>query len=128
MTDKVSLDPQAIEKLSKEELLEKFLQTRQGVEDLQAQQSVLADVLLSKVEGSGEVVGHYTISVAQRVTFFPDITKPKEKLEKARELSAIKEAIDNAKLKKLWEQGAEIPHKVTKYPIVKEIVMAEEKV
>ena len=120
MTDYTSIDPQKIEKLSKENLLDAFLQTRQAVEDATAQQSAIKEILLDKIEGSGEVVGHYTVSIAQRMSYFPGL-KTKEKLEKARGLGAIKEAVDNSALKKLWTKGVEVPHTATRYVIVKEI-------
>ena len=124
MSDFKSIDPAEIGKLTKAELVEAYLQTRQQAEDVYAQQSAIKDLLLEKIEGGGEVVGGYTVSIAERTSFFPGV-KPKEKLEKARELGAVKDAVDTAKLKRMWNKGAEIPHSVTKYPVVKEIIQED---
>ena len=124
MTDYTQLDPSRVEELSKEELTEAYLQVRETISDLNAQQTVITGILIDKIEGAGEVIGNNTVSKAKRISWFPDF-KTKEKLEKARELGAIKEAVDSSALKKLFEKGVDVPHNVTEYLLIKPIQTEE---
>lgn len=123
MTDqinKILIDPAKVDSLSKEELVKLYDQTRYFSGELYAQQKALSELLVEKINKDGEIVGKFAVTKAKRVSFFPDL-KAKEKLAKAKELGAVKEAVDSTVLKRLFEQGVEIPHEVTKYVIVKEI-------
>lgn len=120
----ISIDPAQIDTYSKEQLVEAYAITCEQINELTAQKDSLRDILLDKIEGNGEVVGTRTVSVQSRNNFFPGL-KTKEKLEKARELGAITEAVDTAKLKTLWQKGAEIPNSPTRYILVKEIEQSD---
>lgn len=120
MTDYTQLDPQKIEELSKVQLVEAYLQIKEVITNFNAQQQVVAELLTEKIEGNGEVVGDNTVTKAQRMSWFPDL-KTKEKLEKARELGAVKETVDSSKLKKIWQKGVDIPHRVSEYLLIKPI-------
>lgn len=107
-------DPAEILKLSKEELVELYSITCQVSDDLESQKKAVKDLLADQIEGNGEVIGTFTVSKAKRLNF-------KVKLDQAKELGAIKLAVDTAVLKQLHKQGISIPHSVTEYVIIKEI-------
>lgn len=110
--NKVITDPAKILKFSKEELVNYFAMTCQMEEDILAQKKAIKDVLFEKIEGNGEIVGDYSIVKAKRVNFKVD-------LEKAKELGAVKPAVDTKILKELYNKGIKIPHSVTEYLLIK---------
>jgi 2-oxoglutarate dehydrogenase complex dehydrogenase (E1) component-like enzyme len=116
----ILVDPQKVEDYSKQELVEVYDKTRTLIAELQAQQKAISELLVDKIAINGEVIGNYAVTQAKRPNWFPGM-KPKEKLEKAKELGAVKTAIDSDVLKRLFSQGIEIPHDFTRYVIVKEI-------
>jgi hypothetical protein len=124
MSDNILLDPSQVSEMSKEELLEAFEQTKENVELLSAQRQALQELLIPQIEGNGEVIGHRQITKSRRLSYFPSL-KPKDKLQKAKDLGAVKDAIDNDKLKSLLEKGIDIPFSVTEYLIVKEVSQKE---
>jgi regulator of replication initiation timing len=124
MSDNIFLDPSQVSEMSKEELLEAFEQTKENVELLSAQRQEMQTILLTMIEGNGEVIGNHQVTKSRRLSYFPEL-KAKEKLQKAKEFGAVKEAIDNDKLKKMLEKGVEIPFSVTEYLIVKDISQKE---
>jgi hypothetical protein len=100
-----------------EELLDYRENFNHELENIAAAIQVINGELLERLKSkklSGTVVGNRTITKASRINFKVD-------LETAKELGAIKEAIDNAKLKKLYIKGVDLPHTVTEYVLVKEI-------
>lgn len=120
MSDSILIDPQVIGEWSKEQLVEAYTQTSANIEVLTAQKSALKDVLLEKIQGDGEIVGEYTVSRAKMYNWYPEL-EAKDKLAKAKEIGAVVEQIDKAKLKKLWMKGVEIPFSTVEYIIVRAI-------
>ena len=111
---KILIDPKVIPNLTKEELVKTYALTCSEAEEFDAQKKAIRDLLLDKIKGSGEVIGNYAVTKAKRINFSVS-------LDQARELGAVKEAVDNPILKKLHGQGADIPHTVSEYVLVKEI-------
>ena len=116
MTDKVLIDPHKIGDLSKEQLVELYDKTcRMMTEEIDPQKKAIKDLLWEAIEGSGEVIGKHAVTKAKRINF-------QVKLEQAKELGAVKEAVDNSALKSLYNKGIDIPHSVTEYILIKEII------
>jgi len=114
MTKILLSDPADILKMTKEELVTLYVASLAPYEELENQMSTIKELLFDKIKGNGEVIGSHAITKAKRVNF--DVT-----IEKAKELGAIKEAIDTKVLKDLYDKGIEVPHNVTEYLIIKEI-------
>lgn len=119
LTEKIILgNPQELLEMNKEELIGLHLRSKYVLDELKNQELAIRERLLDLLEGSGEIILNHTITKAKRVSF-------KVKLEEAKELGATKTAIDTAALKRLYDQGVEVPHTVTEYIIVKEIIKKE---
>lgn len=96
---------------SMEELLDSYLKAMHEQEQLEAAISVIKDEMIQRLDSEkvkGKVVGEYTVTKVTRVNFKPTI-------EQARELAATKtvESIDTQALKRLHDQGIEIPNTTT---------------
>jgi len=113
-------DPARVLRLSKEQLVERFAETCRIEEEIQAQKMAIKDALVEKLEGDGEVIGDYSVVKAKRINFKVD-------LEKAKELGAVKEAVDSSALKKLYDKGIEIAHTITDYLLIKPVIKSKEK-
>lgn len=104
--------------MSLEELVELRENINHRLEDLKASLSVFSDEILLRLKQDklqGTVVGDRAISMVRRVSF--DVT-----LTQAKELGAVKEAIDQDVLKKLDKAGVSIPNKkVSEYIRVSEV-------
>lgn len=109
---------QQLSQLSWEELLTKREKLLAAIEELEAEKSVLSDEFLTRLKDeniSGKVIGNWSISKATRISFAVTI-------DQAREFGAVKEAIDQAILKKQYLQGANVPGiKRTEYAMVREV-------
>lgn len=113
--DLIAGDPIALQKATKEELVEAVTVTQQILEDMEAQVKTIKTELFGRIETSGEIIGDYSVVKAKLVTF-PDVT-----LEQAQEFGAVKQAVNVTILKNLYQSGIEVPHKVTEYLIIKEV-------
>ncbi len=92
-------------------LLNNYLQIGQQIEDLTASLSVIKDEMIARLDAEsvkGKIVGDYSVTKVTRFNFRPTI-------EQARELAATKtvEQIDSQALKRLHDQGVEIPNTTT---------------
>lgn len=114
------IDTTNIEKLTKEELVEAYTDASTQEEQIVAEKVMLREEILRRLEGDGEVIGNYSVTRAKRYSFTATV-------EEAKELGAVKEAVDQMVLKKLYLKGAKIPGevKITEYPLIKNI--AQEK-
>ena len=107
-------DPADILKLSKEQLVELYANTLNEQEEVEATIKVIKDELASRMDTNGEVIGDYSITKAKRINW-------KVTFEQAKELGAVKPAIDNTVLKQLYDKGIEIAHEVTEYLLIKAV-------
>ena len=112
------ITPENIAGATKEELVEALMNVKHIISDMIAHQVVLREKMFDGLEGDGEVISNHNVSKAKKTTYL--IT-----LDEARELGAIKDAIDKAKLKVLEVKGVKIEKKVTEYLLIKEIVVPE---
>ena len=99
------MNPEDLQKLSKEKLVEKLERLNIKSEDVMASLVMIREELLARLEEEkkdGEIVGEYSITKAKRVSF-------KTSLEKAQELGAIKKTVDSNALRKLYNKGIKIP-------------------
>ena len=110
-----AIQPEEISEYSKKDLVEYYAITIQAEEEIAAQKKVIKDALAEVIEGDGEVVGDYSVVKAKRINFKVD-------LESAKELGAVKEAVDTSALRKLYNKGIEIEHIVTEYLLIKPVV------
>lgn len=101
-----------------DQLLDSYLKALQQQEELEAAISVIKDEMITRLDAEkvkGKVVGGYSVTKVTRVNFRPTI-------EQARELAATKivESLDTAALKRLHDEGVEIPNtSVTTFVSVK---------
>ena len=111
-------DPAAILEMSKKDLVELYANVLHNQEDIEATIKAIKDELVERMDTNGEIVGNYSLVKAKRINFKID-------LEKAKELGAVKPAIDNSVLKKLFDKGVKIPHEVTSYLLIKAVSKKE---
>lgn len=114
MTD-ILIDPQKIGELNKEGLLNLWEATSIMADELSNQLAAIKAELEAKIEGNGEIIGKFAVTRAKRYSFDVD-------LEQAREFGATKEVVDQSGLRALHNKGIEIPHKITEYLMIKEVV------
>lgn len=113
------------QEISMEELLESYLKAIQEQENLDASIHVLRTEMQQRLDAEGikgKVVGDYSVTKVTRTNFKPT-------LQQAKELTATKivEQIDTAALKRLHEQGIEIPNTTTtSFVMVKRLEQAAE--
>ena len=107
-------DPGDFSEMTKEDLVELIANTNHDVEHLQAMVSEAKNYLTDQIKGSGEIIGEYSVVKAKRLNW-------KVKLEEARELGAVKDAVDSQALKKLHNEGVKLPHSVTEYLLIKRV-------
>lgn len=110
------LEPLEVQEAPKEKLLDELEIVNKIMEEMEAYSKVVKDELLGRMTNDGEVVGNYVLSKVKRPVFSG------VKMEIARSLGAIKEAIDTNVLTKLHKQGIVIDGlKVIEYLKVTEI-------
>ena len=107
-------DPADILKMTKEQLVVLHQLGADMLAEITAQQKAIRDLLAEKIEGNGEVIANHTVTKAKRLNWKVD-------LEQAKELGAIKQAVDSTALKQLYNKGVNIPHETVEYLIIKEI-------
>lgn len=107
-------NPADILKMSKEELVTLYANTLSEQEEVEATIKAVKDELTSRMDTNGEIIGNYSITKANRINF-------KVTFDEAKELGAVKPAIDNTVLKQLYDKGIEIKHEVTEYLLIKAV-------
>ena len=100
------------------ELVESYAKLQFQKEEMEAAEKVIKEALLEhldKMKLDSHLVNNWSISRARRVSFKTD-------LELARGLGAVKEAVDDVKLRQLDKAGVEIPGKqVTVYLLIRDM-------
>ncbi len=100
------MQPEDLQKMTKEELVEKLQELNIEEEQTVAGMVEIRNELLARLEEEhkdGELVGEYNITKAVRLNI-------KTSMDKARELGATKteETLDKTKLTKLYKSGAKV--------------------
>lgn len=117
------MNPEDLQKLSKEKLVEKLREFNLQEEQVMASMVMIREELLHRLEEQkidGELVGEFQIKKAERITF-------KTSLDEAKNFGAIKEAVDTSVLRKLHRKGIKIPGtNTTTYLSVRRISQEEE--
>lgn len=110
---------------STKELVESYAKLQFQKEEMEAAEKVIKEALLEhldKMKLDSQLVSNWSISRARRVSFKTDI-------EIARSLGAIKEAVDDTKLRQLDKSGVEIPGKqVTVYLLIRDMSQKDEQI
>ena len=116
------MQPEDLLTLSKEKLIEKLEEFNIKNEEVMANMVMIREELLHRLEEEkkdGERIGEYAVTKAKRVSF-------KTTLEEAKELGAIKEAVNTDTLKRLYNKGIEVPGvSVTTYLSVRRLKQEE---
>lgn len=72
------------------------------LDDLDATKKVIRDEIESRMTEDSEIHGDYSMSKVKRISW-------RAKPDEVRDLGAVKEAVDSAKLTKLYKTGAKLP-------------------
>lgn len=116
------MNPEDLLEMTKEQLIEKLQEINLENEQVMASLVMIREELLTRLKEEkkdGEIIGEYSVKKAIRVSFNTEI-------EKARELGAVKEAVDTSILRKLDKQGVEVPgKKETEYLSVRRLSQDE---
>ena len=106
--------PDTIQKATKEDLVVTWEQSTHLIDELTGALKAIKDELYARMKNDGEIIGDHSVVKAKRMNF-------KVKLDQAKELGAIKMAVDNKALKELHNKGIDIPHTVTEYLIIRPV-------
>jgi alpha-amylase/alpha-mannosidase (GH57 family) len=116
------MNPEDLLKLSKEDLIEKLTEFDIKEKESMENMVMIRQELLTRLEEAkkdGELIGEYAIKKQTRVSF-------KTTLDEAKELGAVKEAVNTDTLKRLYNQGIQVPGvSVTVYLAVRRISQEE---
>ena len=101
------MNPEDLQKLSKEKLVEKLQEINLENEQTMAGMVMIREELLARLDEEkkdGELVGEYSITKAIRITF-------KTTLEQAAELGAVVKTskVDTTMLRKMHDSGVKVP-------------------
>lgn len=113
------IDPSKIDELSKEELVEAMVKIKSIIEEIEAEKSAINQTLFAKMSDKQELIGEYIVKKISKVDFRC------VSLDEARPFGAVKEvtkeSVDTKLLKKLFEAGEKIPHKVIEFVQFEEV-------
>ena len=99
------MNPEDLLTLSKEKLIEKLDEFNVANEETMACLVMIREELLNRLEEEkkdGERIGEYSVTKAKRISF-------KTSFEEAKDLGAVKEAVDTGKLRVLHNKGVKVP-------------------
>lgn len=99
------MNPEDLQKLSKEKLIEKLDEFNIEEEQIMASMVMIRTEILARLDEEkkdGELIGEFSVTKAKRISF-------KTTLDQAKELGAIKEAVDTGALRKLHNEGIKVP-------------------
>ena len=99
------MQPEDLLTLSKEKLIEKLDEFNVANEETMACLVMIREELLNRLEEEkkdGERIGEYSVTKAKRISF-------KTSFEEAKDLGAVKEAVDTGKLRVLHNKGVKVP-------------------
>ena len=123
------IDPTKLGEMTDQQIIEAYDNILTEEEQILAEKKVLRDEIFARVPNNGGVLGHYTVTKAQKFT--PVIPTKKEEKETAmaalKLLGAVKvvtmEKVDNDIIESLYNKGIKLPIevKITSYPILNEI-------
>ena len=115
------MNPEELAIATKEQLIQAYLDVGRKEEEIAGEKQAIKEEILARMDTDSEIVGNYSVTRAKRVSFSVTI-------DQARDLGAIKEAVDNDALKKMAAGGMEIPGmKVSVYPVIRDIGQEKEK-
>jgi len=114
----MKVTPENITEVTKEALVKQLVKVRLKISEMTDHQVVLRQEMLDRLKNDGEIIAGHTVSKAKRVSWKVDMAQ-------AEELGAIKKAVDTAVLKKILDSGVDVPHSVTEYLLIKEIVIPD---
>jgi len=106
LIDPSKIDPAQVAVMPIEQLIPLYTALRAQKEEIEAGLSEIGKIAIGLLDAEGvkgKVVGDMAVTKVQRVMF------TQTTLEQAKELEAVKESVDTAKLKKLHDAGATIP-------------------
>ena len=110
------IDPQELPTISKEKLLEEYTKLGYKEEEIAATKMVLRGEILARMKRDAEVWGLYSVTKVRRPNY------QSVKLETAKELGAVKEAVDTKVLANLHSKGVKIEGlKESVYPLIKSL-------
>lgn len=99
------MNPEELLTKTKEELVQELSDRNIENEQRMAEMVMIREELLNRLEEEkidGEIIGEYQIRKSKRVTF-------KTTVEQAKEFGAIKPAVDSSILRKIHNNGIEVP-------------------
>jgi regulator of replication initiation timing len=105
------MNTEDLQKQSKEALIERLEVLNAEEEQIMAEIVMIREELLDRLteeNKDGELIGEYSVTRAKRITF-------KTSVEEARQLGAIKTAVDTDVLRKLYNKGVEVPGAIETY-------------
>ena len=118
-----NMQPEDLLTLSKEKLIEKLDEFNVANEETMACLVMIREELLNRLEEEkkdGERIGEYSVTKAKRISF-------KTSFEEAKDLGAVKEAVDTGKLRVLHNKGVKVPGtSITVYLSVRRLSQSEE--
>jgi len=116
------IDPQQLTKLTTEKLCEEYIKAGYEEEEIAATKMAIREEIMSRMKYDAEVFGKYSVTKVKRPNYSA------VKLETARELGAVKEAVDTKMLAKLYSKGVKIEGlKESVYPLIKNIEEEKQK-
>ena len=116
------IDPTQLPDMSTADLCEAHENLSHEMEDLDAEKKAIRDEVLSRMKDDGELHGDFTVTRVKKTNWTG------VKVEQVKALGAVKEAVDTAKLSKLYKSGAKLPVEpsIVIYPLIKRLEQPEE--
>ncbi len=113
------MEPEKLPNATNEELVQAYIDAGIKEEELKAEKDAIKEELLARMKTDAMMVGSYAVNKIKRVSF-------KTTIDDARNLGAVKEAVDTDVLKKLYQNGVDVPGSaVTVYIQVREVTKKE---
>lgn len=110
------IDPTELQTVSKEKLLQEYEKLGYKEEEIASTKMAIRQEILARMKLDAEVWGYYSVTKVKRPNY------NSVKIETAKELGAIKEAVDTKVLANLHAKGVKIEGlKETIYPLIKNL-------
>ncbi len=114
------IDPQELPTISKEKLLKEYERLGYKEEEIAGAKQAIRQEILTRMKLDAEVWGYYSVTKVRRPNY------NSVKLETAKELGAVKEAVDTKVLANLHSKGVKIDGlKESVYPLIKNLEVEE---
>lgn len=118
MTDIANLD-----NLTNAQLVDAYDNARNQEDEIASTKKVLAEEILARLKGDGEIMGAFTVSRVKKYSLDIPTKEKKDALTKLKDFGIVKtvEQLDATLVKTMALKGVEFPYpvKVTEYPNVK---------